>query len=113
YHRICDDKGLCYDVSANYDGYEDDGIIDFAAGVQHARVAQVTREILAMIEELAKDGPTDDELAKARRRHAWDTGALIDSAEDAAGFFGGGLLFERFEDLDERRESLARVTREE
>ena len=26
YHRVCDDKGLCYDVSAGYDGYEDDGV---------------------------------------------------------------------------------------
>ncbi|NVL73389.1 insulinase family protein, partial [Escherichia coli] len=34
YHRICDSKGLCYDVGASFDGYEDDGILDFMAGVQ-------------------------------------------------------------------------------
>jgi predicted Zn-dependent peptidase len=113
YHRICDDKGLCYDVSAGYDGYEDDGLVDFAAGVQHSRVAQVTGEILALMEEVAESGPTDDELAKARRRHAWDLATFVDSAEDAAGFLAGGLLFERFETLEERRESLARVTRED
>jgi predicted Zn-dependent peptidase len=112
YHRVCDDKGLCYDVSAGYDGYEDDGVLDFAAGVQHARVAQVTREILAVLEELAERGPDDDELAKAKRRHAWDLAALADSPEDAAGFFAGGLLFDRFESIDERQGSLARVTRE-
>ena len=27
YHRLCDSRGLCYDVSAAYDGYEDDGIM--------------------------------------------------------------------------------------
>ncbi len=58
YHRLCDSRGLCYDVSAGYDGYEDDGVVDVAAGVQHKRVALVTREILAMFEELAVDGPT-------------------------------------------------------
>ncbi len=113
YHRICDDKGLCYDVSAGYDGYEDDGLVDFAAGVQHARAAQVTGEVLALMEEIAEGGPTDDELAKAKRRHAWDLATLVDSAEDAAGFLAGGLLFERFETVEERRESLARVTRED
>jgi predicted Zn-dependent peptidase len=110
YHRICDDRGLCYDVSAGYDGYEDDGIIDFAAGVQHARASVVTREILAMLEELAESGPAEDELEKAKRRHAWDLTALADSAEDAAGFFAGGLLFDRFESVEERRASLAGVT---
>jgi predicted Zn-dependent peptidase len=113
YHRICDDKGLCYDVSAGYDGYEDDGVIDFAAGVQHARASVVTREILTLLEELAKDGPTDEELDKARRRHAWDMRAMSDSAEEMAGFYAGGFLFGRPETADERRASLARVTREE
>ena len=57
---------------AGYDGYEDDGVIDVAAGVQHKRAALVTREILAMFEELAREGPTAEELEKARRRIAWD-----------------------------------------
>ena len=113
YHRVCDDKGLCYDVSAGYDGYEDDGVIDFAAGVQHARVSVVTKEILGVLEEIAATGPGDAELAKAKRRHAWDLEALADSAEDTAGFYAGGLLFDRFEDVDQRRESLARVTKED
>ncbi|HEY2514579.1 MAG TPA: pitrilysin family protein, partial [Polyangiaceae bacterium] len=113
YHRICDDKGLCYDVSGGYDGYEDDGVIDFAAGVQHARASVVTREILTMLEDLAQTGPTEDELAKAKRRHAWDLTALADSAEDAAGFYAGGLIFDRFETVDERQASLGKITREE
>jgi predicted Zn-dependent peptidase len=113
YHRVCDDKGLCYDVSAGYDGYEDDGVIDFAAGVQHPRAALVTREILTLLEEIAEKGPEEDELAKAKRRHAWDLTAMADSAEDAAGFFAGGYLFDRFEDADQRRASLAKVTRED
>ncbi len=113
YHRICDDKGLCYDVSAGYDGYDDDGVIDFAAGVQHARTSVVAREILALLEDLAKDGPHVDELEKARRRHAWDMTAMSDSAEETAGFYAGGLLFDRFETPVERLASLAKVTRED
>jgi predicted Zn-dependent peptidase len=95
YHRLCDSRGLCYDVSAGYDGYEDDGVVDVAAGVQHKRVALVAREVLAMFEELALDGPTAEELEKVRRRVAWDTRAMADSAEDAAAFYASGALFER------------------
>ena len=64
YHRLCDARGLCYDVSAAYDGYEDDGIIDVAAGVQHRRAAEVTREILAMFEELARESHFDPRRQK-------------------------------------------------
>jgi predicted Zn-dependent peptidase len=113
YHRICDAQGLCYDVSAGFDGYEDDGVIDFAAGVQHARTSRVTREILALLEELAHEGPTEEELAKARRRNAWEAEALLDSAEDLAGFYAGGLLFDRFETPMERLAKNARVTAED
>jgi predicted Zn-dependent peptidase len=113
YHRICDDQGLCYDVSAGYEGYEDDGVLDFAASVQHGRVVRVTREILAMMSELAEAGPTEDELAKARRRHAWDVRSLSDSPEELAGFYGLGALWKHPESLEARMAAMAAVTREQ
>jgi predicted Zn-dependent peptidase len=113
YHRICDDKGLCYDVSAGYEGYEDDGVVDFAAGVVHMRAARVTSEILALMTELAERGPTADEVEKAKKRHAWDVRGLADSPEDLAGFYGLGALWERPESPEERGAILARVTKEQ
>jgi predicted Zn-dependent peptidase len=109
YHRLCDARGLCYDVSAGYDSYEDDGVVDVAAGVQHKRAALVTREILAMFDELAKDGPTTEELEKARRRIAWDVNALGDSAEETAAFLASGLLFDRFATPEEHVAELLAV----
>lgn len=113
YHRVVDDKGLCYDVSASYDGYDDDGILDFAAGCQHTRAATVTSEITKMLSELAKDGPTEEELTKARRRHLWDMQAMHDSPEELAGFFAAGLLFDRFEPPETRIARSAAVTRDD
>lgn len=109
YHRLCDARGLCYDVSAAFDGYEDDGVVDVAAGVQHRRAALVTREVLAMFEELARQGPTDDELEKARRRIRWDAASMTDSAEETGAFYAGGLLFDRFQTLAQRVDELTRV----
>ncbi|MDP9149923.1 MAG: insulinase family protein [Myxococcota bacterium] len=113
YHRLCDARGLCYDVSAAYDGYEDDGVIDVAAGVQHKRAALVTREVLAMFEELASEGPTAEELEKARRRIAWDARALADSAEETAAFYAAGLLFNRVSTSAEHVAELTRISSDE
>lgn len=110
YHRICDARGLCYDVTAGYDGYEDDGVVDFAAGVQHSRTSRVTREMLELVRELATDGPTEEELAIARRRQAWDMESMADSTEDAAGFFGHGVLFGRSPTVSGAIDRLAKVT---
>jgi predicted Zn-dependent peptidase len=113
YHRICDSQGLCYDVSAAFDGYEDDGVIDFAAGTQHSRTTQVAKEILTLVRELAEHGPTDAELDKARRRNAWDVEAMLDSPDDLGSFYAGGHLFQRFETVEERLEKNAAVTKEQ
>ncbi|AKU99552.1 Peptidase, M16 family [Labilithrix luteola] len=113
YHRICDSKGLCYDVSAAFDGYEDDGVLDFAAGVQHARSSVITKEILELLRDLGKLGPSDTELAKARHRNAWEMRSMLDSPEDLAGFYAGGLLFDRFETPEARVASNRAVTSEE
>jgi predicted Zn-dependent peptidase len=112
YHRICDSRGLCYDVSAGYDGYEDDGVVDVAAGVQHKRAALVTREILAMFEELGREGPTEEELEKARRRIVWDARCLQDSAEEVSAFHASGTLFERASTTQKHVDELLRVTSE-
>lgn len=113
YHRICDDKGLCYDVSAHFDGYDDDGVLDFAAGVQHARAAVVTKEIVSLVSEIASVGPSEEELDKARRRHQWDMRSLLDSPEELAGFYAAGILFDRFETIEERTAKNASVTRDD
>lgn len=113
YHRICDSKGLCYDVGASFDGYEDDGIVDFAAGVQHARSTTVTREIFELLRELSHEGPSEVELEKARRRNAWEMRSMLDSPEDLAAFYACGLLFDRFASPEERLAANARVTAKE
>lgn len=110
YHRICDSKGLCYDVGASFDGYEDDGVLDFMAGVQHARASVVTREILELLCDLATKGPTEAELDKAKRRNAWEMRTVFDSPEDLAGFYAGGLLFDRFETPEARLAANTAVT---
>ena len=49
YARVCDEKGLCYDVSADYETFEDDGVMDLAAVVQHTRAPVVMRELCEVV----------------------------------------------------------------
>ncbi|MBL8607907.1 MAG: insulinase family protein [Myxococcales bacterium] len=113
YHRLVDDKGLLYDVSAAYDGYEDDGIVDFAASCVHERTPAITRQILDLVVELAREGPTEAELDKARRRNEWESRFMLDSVEETASFFAGGVLFDRFQLPWDRVAENARVTRDD
>ena len=57
--------------------------------------------------------PTDEELAKARRRHGWDLRALNDTTEELAAFHAVGHLFDRHESLEERRAANEAVTKEQ
>jgi predicted Zn-dependent peptidase len=110
YERICDRLGLCYDVSGMFEAYEDDGVVDIAAGVQHDRASVVVRELFALLRELAEEGPTQEELAKARDRHLWSVDALLDDPESTAGFYGLAALANIARTPEARHEELARVT---
>jgi predicted Zn-dependent peptidase len=113
YERLCDDKGLCYDVSASYEAYEDDGVFDLAAETQHARAPEVMRELLALCAQLAEHGPTDAELDKVRKRAAWGTRAMLDDAEALASFYGLARLAGIAPDPAARCDELLAVTRDE
>ncbi|AUX22177.1 peptidase M16 [Sorangium cellulosum] len=110
YERICDRLGLCYDVSGMFEAYEDDGVVDIAAGVQHDRATVVVREIFTLLRELAETGPREDELAKARDRHLWSVEAMLDDAEATAGFYGLAALADITRTPEARHAELARVT---
>jgi predicted Zn-dependent peptidase len=86
YERICDARGLCYDVSALYESYEDDGVFDVAAEVQHDRVVDVVGELLSLCTDLTVRGPTERELQRSKVRHYWQLRAMLDDAEATAAF---------------------------
>jgi predicted Zn-dependent peptidase len=88
YHRVCDERGLCYDVSALYESYQDVGLMDFAADCSHENTPEVLGEILAMARDLAVHGPRDDELEKARDRLRFQLAAMRDSPAELGAFYG-------------------------
>jgi predicted Zn-dependent peptidase len=110
YERICDTKGLCYDVGALYESYEDDGVFDVAAEVQHERVLEVATEIFAVLKDLSDKGPTAAELERAKARQLWQTKAMLDDVEGLAGFYALAALSNLAPTPGERHAELTAVT---
>jgi len=113
YHRLCDDRGLCYDVSALFEAHDDVGLIELAADSSHEHAVEVTRELFEVCRQLKHDGPSAEEMEKARTRLRFQLETLLDSSADLAAFYGFGELFGLARSPEARlRELLAVTTRD-
>jgi predicted Zn-dependent peptidase len=92
YHRMCDELGICYDVSAGYEGYTGVGFFDFAAEVENTKSPDVLAELLNLCRNIRDDGPSDAELDKAKKRLRWFFRDLLDDAAEASTFVASGTL---------------------
>ncbi len=92
YERLCDERGLCYDVSASYEAYGDVGLFDIAADSAPERAEDVLQEIFAVARALRDHGPSESELEKAKKRFAWQLAEQDDDPASLAAFYGLGEL---------------------
>ncbi len=92
YERLCDERGLCYDVSASYEAYADAGLFDVAADAAPERSEAVIAEIFAVLHALRDQGPTQAELDKAKKRFAWQLEEQDDDPAALSSFYGLGEL---------------------
>lgn len=93
HRRICDEKGLAYDVFAAIDPYEDCGVFDFGASVAHDKAPALVRELLELCVELTDDLVSEAELEKAKRRTLFDLQATLDDGAAIASYYGTNTLF--------------------
>ena len=92
YERLCDERGLCYDVSASYEAYVDAGLFDVAADAAPERAEDVMQEIFGVLRSLRDAGPSQAELEKAKRRFAWQLAEQDDDPAALSSFYGLGEL---------------------
>ncbi|MGB8329554.1 MAG: pitrilysin family protein [Polyangiales bacterium] len=110
-HRtICEERGLAYDAFAGNDTFEDCGVFDFGASVEHQKAPLLIETVFELIEELRTHAPTDEEIEKAKRRYLWDLRTVRDSPEDTAHFVGSSALFGLPEQIEAVAERVACVT---
>ena len=109
YERLCDERGLCYDVSASYEAYADAGLFDIAADTAPERLEEVVKETFHVLSALRDDGPSPAELEKAKRRFSWQLAEQDDDPGALSSFYGLGELT-GVARTPEARESLLQAT---
>ena len=61
-----EDRGLAYAIDAYHEAYEDGGLLGIYAGAAADRAVELAEVCAAELMSLAKEGPTDAELSRAR-----------------------------------------------
>ncbi len=112
YHRVCDQKGLCYDVSAGFESYADAGLVELAAETGHERIPAVLSELLAIVNELRSTLAPQDELTRVKQRYRWQLDYLLDDVAESAEYFALEAQARTERTLAERFEQIQSVTAE-
>lgn len=113
YQHICNNLGLCYDVSAYYESWEDCGTVEIAASSAHQRAPELLVELLRLVERLRDDGPSTAELELAKRRHSWQLQQMIDDPAEIAQFYGLAHLMKLAPTIDDRFAEVQQVSLED
>jgi predicted Zn-dependent peptidase len=110
HYTLADQKGLAYSIHAAIEPLADTALFEISRATANAKVPELVRELLVLLDGLRAGKVTDDELAKARVRYRYETLASIDDASAMAGWFGGTALYYRPPTLSERLAQMQQVT---
>jgi predicted Zn-dependent peptidase len=113
HRRMTDESGLAYEVYAALDPYEEVGLFEIGASVEHEKLPDVVAAALALMSEFCTTLVTSQELEKARRRYRWSLRRIVDSPEDMAMYAGTQAIFGRSVALGQLLAELERVTLED
>jgi predicted Zn-dependent peptidase len=112
YQHICNNLGLCYDVSAYYETWQDCGVVELAASCTHERAPELLTEMLTLLQRLRDDGPSAEELSVAQNRHRWQLQEVIEDPAEVASFYGLARLMGLAPTLQARLEEVQSVSLE-
>jgi predicted Zn-dependent peptidase len=92
YHRVCDELGLAYDVSATYDAFADTGVLMLAGDAAPSSAERLLETLFEVIAGLQREGPSAEEIEKAKRRARWQMQSMMDDPLELSAFLGLGEL---------------------
>lgn len=111
HRKLTDDSGLAYDVFAALDPYEEIGVFEIGASVEHDKLPDVVSAALGLMSEFCEAEVEPEELEKARTRYRWSLRRIVDSPEDMAMFVGTQAIFGRSLELAQLLADAERITR--
>jgi predicted Zn-dependent peptidase len=114
FQEVREKRGLAYSVYSFAAGYSDAGLMGLSAGCSPQRAADVAELMLGEFRRLARDGITDEELARAQGQLGGGSALALEDSDARMTRLGRSeLTFGEFSDLDETLRRLGGVTTEQ
>lgn len=108
--EVIEKRGLAYALHAGIDTFADLSIFEIEGATAHAKVPKLIAAVGDVLGRLVDDGPTEDELARAKTRYAMGLEFVFDNPADLAGWFGGTELWREAETFEDRLAQVNAVT---
>lgn len=99
FEEIREKRGLCYSVYAAAHAYADVPILQLGSGLESAKCVEAYTRMREIVDELRSDGPTEEEVARAR---AYAAGRMVLAFENtnAVARYGASQQIVYGEDID-------------
>jgi len=110
--ELVEKRGIAYDVSADLETYADCGLLDFELAVAHKKLPYAIEELTRVIQDVAINGVTAEELERTQRRARIGLEFVLDSAYELGTWFGSTQLFRTPPTPEARIAELNQVTPE-
>jgi predicted Zn-dependent peptidase len=110
HRRICEELGLAYEVFATLEPYDEAGVLDVGAAVEHGNIPLFVRSALGLLLELRERPVGKQELDKAKRRYQWQLEAILDDAQAMCAHYGQRALLSQDGHIGALREQIASVS---
>jgi len=110
---VREERALVYGISGGYNGYQDAGQFDIATSVKAERLEELLGCLRDLLRPLCADGPSEEDLEAARRRHRYDLAFGRDSLSAWVDRYAWPRLYSTVRGETEELERVAAVTRGE
>ncbi|MFZ2682331.1 MAG: pitrilysin family protein [Patescibacteria group bacterium] len=108
--EVREKRGLCYNVRASADFYEDTGLLTVRAGLDASRLSVAMKVIVGELKKIAKNGVTPAELKMAKDNVKGSTTLRLEDSSNLAEYYARQELFHgKVETAEERLSKFSAV----
>jgi predicted Zn-dependent peptidase len=111
--EMVEKRGIAYEIGAELETYADTGLFDFELAVAHKKLPYAIDELGRVMLDIVRDGVTEAELTRVRRRARMGLEFAMDSAHEMGTWFGQAMLFREPSTPEQRIDALEKVTAED
>ncbi|MCA9523535.1 MAG: insulinase family protein [Myxococcales bacterium] len=100
--RVCDERGLAYDVRCTIESYADVGLFCLDGTISHHRSWDLLEQFADLLVELKDEPVADDEWELVMSRARWALQTALDDVDSVAHWYAGTAMYRPAEHLTAR-----------